>query len=170
MLDAILDARRTRRVALIDYWSNTTRRNRLGNEMKRRDFCVAVGAGLVVIGLPGCGGEGRANGGGGNPFGDDGGGSDGADGGDGGIGDPEDLAGAGPEDLAGPHDFARSPDLVRPPDLAAGGCTGKGFLATKMKPASFTSGTATFIFIGQSQLFVCRDANGLYALTAICTH
>jgi Rieske Fe-S protein len=76
------------------------------------------------------------------------------------------------EDLAGaPADLARVDLAKAKPDLAGGNsCGGSGFLVTNKKPAAFAQGTATYVFIAQYQVFVCRDAKGLYALTAVCTH
>ncbi len=136
--------------------------------LNRRKFCEAAGVGVVVIALPAC-------------FGDAGGptvNTGGVDNLDSGAPDFSqihqplpDLAGTnlpypdlstvqGPEDMAhvGP-----SPDMAK----AMGTCPG-GYYDTKKAPGAFAMGTATYF--STQDAFVCRDANGLYALSSLCTH
>jgi nitrite reductase/ring-hydroxylating ferredoxin subunit len=66
-------------------------------------------------------------------------------------------------------DAALSVD-ARPPATGPGpgAACGNGTLDTGMAPQDFAMSTATFF--AKDRLFVCRDAGGLYALTAVCPH
>lgn len=81
----------------------------------------------------------------------------------------QDLSTAPAEDLSTPADLSRNPDLTRSPDLAnPNACPPNGVFRTNSVAANFAIGTATFF--AQPNMFVCRDAGGLFALTAVCTH
>ena len=63
-------------------------------------------------------------------------------------------------------------NVIPPPDLTGmqqggGSCPG-GVTDTHKAAASFTLNTATFF--RAPEVFVCRDAGGLYALSSICPH
>ena len=65
-----------------------------------------------------------------------------------------------------PPDLAAPTDLALPPlDLSQPTCSG-----------TFDAGPATALAVGQAKFFACakvyvlRDAGGIYALTAVCTH
>ena len=131
--------------------------------LTRRGFCAAAGAGLVVLHVPACGG---ANG---VPFvADDGGlaGPDGGDGGDAGTAMP-DLSGTRPDMAQHPADMARmqQPDMAKPSPCLSMTTVNAG-------PANgIALDTATFFTCGgTTRIFVCRDAKGVYALSAICPH
>lgn len=140
--------------------------------LSRRDFCrtACLGGAAVLVGLPACGDDplvvntnkqDLAN----RP--------------------PEDLAQASPADmsmqpapdlsngapadLSTPVDMARNPDLMTPVDFASpNACPPGGVFRTNTKAVDFFANTATFF--AQPNMFVCRDAGGLFALTAVCTH
>jgi Rieske Fe-S protein len=144
----------------------------------RRDFCAVAGAGLVLAGLPACdpgagarigegsldstgdgtggnggsgggGGGGNAGGGGG---GGGGGGSAGGGGGGGGGATDVDMAGQPPDDMA-------KSQACTPLTTSAGNAS------------SYTvGGTPKMFGSGSKEFFVVRDAGGLYAVSAICTH
>jgi Rieske Fe-S protein len=127
--------------------------------LTRRAFCQAACVAAGAAALPACFGDGQGRIG---------------------VGPLDDLD-AGtvetPPDFAGPRpDFAGHPPPQRDmtqsqpePDMAkqTGACVNAGF-STKKPPASFALNTATY-FSSQS-VFVCRDANGLYAVSSICPH
>jgi Rieske Fe-S protein len=78
--------------------------------------------------------------------------------------------GSGGGNSDGGRDFATRvvDDLAAPSiDLYDPTCP-KGFLLNAGPASSFAVGDARFYAC--SQLFVCRDAGGIYAMTAICTH
>jgi nitrite reductase/ring-hydroxylating ferredoxin subunit len=125
----------------------------------RRDFLRASCAGCAALALPACDT-------GATPVG----GVDGAVAG-------ADLATPGSRDLVMPGadlavpkgDLATtSRDLAGPPADLAPSCD--KFFSTQMGPKAFVAGTATFFTLGVDEFFVCRDAGGLYALSAKCTH
>ena len=150
----------------------------------RRRFCkvtgAGLGAGLLLASLPACdpgtgerigegaldndngggtggngsaGGGGGGGGGGGNAGGGGGGGGGSAGGGGGGGG-----GGTASGDMAG-----------APPDMATGACTALPTAAGNA--SSYTvGGTPKYYSSGSSEIFVVRDANGLFAVSAICTH
>jgi Rieske Fe-S protein len=137
----------------------------------RRGFCQAAAVGVVTIALPACFGDGmqRVSGGGldtnGNPQGP------GPDGGSGGAGDlahsggqqPDLAQNTGPVDMA--HGSQPQPDLTQQTNPNA--CPG-GVFGTSRPPAMFALNTATYF--SSQDLFVCRDANGLFAITSLCSH
>lgn len=114
----------------------------MNEAIDRRAFCLAAGCGALT--LAGCGADGT-----GFPFTpDDGGAQDGPGGGD--------LAqGAAPDSSSG----GANPDLSGAP-MCSGKITGPLATSVMMNQAVMASGN----------LYVCRDAKGLYALTDICTH
>jgi len=76
--------------------------------------------------------------------------------------------------LGGGDDDQNGPDAMQPPDggtmpdgMVAGACMGAATDIGKT-PAQITTGSP-FYYSG-SKMFVARDAGGLYALTARCTH
>lgn len=117
----------------------------------RRAFCQALAAGAATVVLTGC----RP------PMA----GTDAEELGADAASRPVDLARR--SDLSTPPDLATSPDLVTPPDLGVPLC-GAGIVDTGRSAASFPIDTATY-FMGP-RAFVCRDAAGWFAMTAICTH
>lgn len=132
-----------------------------GQGMSRREFCAIAGAGLGLLGLAACDpgaarivvGDGVDNTGT-NPNT-----SNGPPVGDGAVPIDEDLAHPPGSDLAsGPHDMA----------MSSGSCSGP----YDAGPASaITTGQAKYITDNNNfALFLCRDASGLYALSAICPH
>jgi Rieske Fe-S protein len=147
----------------------------------RRSFCVTagagLGAGLLLAGLPGCdpgldqrigegsldstgNGTGGNGGGGGGNAGGGGGGGGGSAGGGGGGGGAADMAGQPPGDMAGqpPGDMAKSQSCT-PLTTSAGNAS------------SYTvGGTPKMFGSGSKEFFVVRDAGGLFAVSAICTH
>jgi nitrite reductase/ring-hydroxylating ferredoxin subunit len=126
----------------------------------RRDFCTgaAAGLGLLVLGLPGCTDvAGRISTGVLEP--DGGSSGTGPDGSSGEGGKPPPDAGHPPHDSGG----GPSPDLAQ-----ASGC-GTGALNAGAASA-IVAGTATYFSGSGSELFVCRDSGGVYALSARCTH
>jgi len=130
-----------------------------GAGLSRREFCALAGASLVGLGLTACDpgaprivlGDGVEDGT--NPT------SNGPPVGDGAVSPTEDLAHPPGSDLAsGPHDMA----------MTTNGCSGP-----------YNAGPASAITVGQAKhitdsvnfdAFLCRDANGLYAMSALCTH
>ncbi len=144
----------------------------------RRRFCVVTGAGLgagmVLAGLPGCDpgtgerigegsldntGEGTGgNGGGSGSAGGGGGGGGGSAGsGGGGGGGAGGGGGGGAEDMAGdPADMGKA--TCTPGSVSAGAAS------------SYTVGGTPKYLSGSTELFVLRDAGGLMAVSAICTH
>ena len=142
----------------------------------RRSFCVAagagLGAGLLLANLPGCDpgpndriGEGSldttgngtgGSGGGGHAGGGGGGGGSAGSGGGGGGG----SGGTSGGDMAGvpPGDMATSQSCTPGPTSAGAA-------------SSYTVGGTPKLFgSGFNQFFVVRDAGGLFAVSAICTH
>lgn len=101
--------------------------------LTRRSFLHATGAGVVIVALPACMGDGEP--------------------------DP-DLP-----DLGEAPDLRPPRDLAPPPDLTL---TCDDFLNTKRLPSKFALNTAT-LFIADD-VFVCRDAGGLFSVSSICTH
>jgi nitrite reductase/ring-hydroxylating ferredoxin subunit len=80
---------------------------------------------------------------------------------------PFDLASPGPLDFSspsGPLDFS-SPG--GPVDLASGGCAG---LLNAGLASAINVGTAVHLTGASYDLNVCRDAGGLFAVDATCTH
>jgi len=142
----------------------------------RRDFVAFAGAGLVLASLPACepgvgerigegsldstgdgtGGNGASSGkdggagGGGAGGGGNGGGGGGGSGGGGGTG--------GGDMAAAPADLATAPACT-PGTVSAGAASGYT-----------VGGTPKYIQSGLSAIFVLRDAGGLMAVSAICTH
>jgi nitrite reductase/ring-hydroxylating ferredoxin subunit len=144
--------------------------------VSRRGFCTAAGAGLIALGLPGClapGGD-RVSTGGLDDMGEDGdgggvgsgGGSSGGGGSkDGGAGGTKDGSTGGSHDMAtGQHDMATSQH-----DMATGQTCATGLLDAGAK-SSYSTGSAKLFSNGGDDVFVCRDAGGVYALSALCTH
>jgi nitrite reductase/ring-hydroxylating ferredoxin subunit len=102
----------------------------------------------------GTGGNGSAGGGGGGGGGNAGGGGGGGGGSAGGGGG----GGGGTHDMAG-----------EPADMAQGDCTA-GSLNAGAASGYTVGGTPKLFTSGLSDLFVLRDAGGLMAVSAICTH
>lgn len=122
----------------------------MSDSISRRDFCALAGTGLVVINAAACGGGGSGT----FFFPTDGG----ATPSDGGV--VEDLAQSNT-----PHDLAQgggSPDLAKP-----GGCPGT---VNAGAAVAIGMGTARFFSASGRSFFACRDAGGLFAVSAICTH
>lgn len=150
----------------------------------RREFCAAAGAGLLVLGLPACdpgdprlgvggidqtGGGGGTGGNGGSGGGTGGnGGSGGGTGGNGnGNGGTADMAQPAPGgDMAGqpPPDMAGQPS----PDMAQGQ-TCNTSMVNAGAASSYTVG-GTPKYFSKAKAFVLRDAGGLFAVSAVCTH
>ncbi|HEY2749190.1 MAG TPA: Rieske 2Fe-2S domain-containing protein [Polyangia bacterium] len=143
----------------------------------RRQFCAVTGAGLaagmVLVGLPGCDpgtgeriGEGsldnEGGGTGGNGGGNGGGGGGGSAGGGGGGGGNAGGGGGGGSGV-GSQDMANEAT-----DMAHAACT-TGSLSAGAS-SSYTVGGTPKYFSGSTDLFVLRDAGGLMAVSAICTH
>ena len=165
----------------------------------RRDFCAVAGAGLVLVSLPACepgtgerigegslgstgdgtGGNGTgANGTGGNGTGNGGsggvgsGGSGGAGGdggsggnGGGGTGGGGSGGGGGGGGAGGSGDMGAAPD-----DLATQPACTPGTIKAGTASSYTVGGTPKLIQSGNTELFVVRDASGLYAVSAICPH
>jgi len=146
----------------------------------RRRFCLVTGAGLgagmLLVGLPGCdpgtgerigegsldnqsGGTGGNGGGGGTAGGGGGGGGGNAGGGGGGGGGSAGGGGGG----GGSHDMAGEPA-----DMSEAACTAGSVSAGTA--SSYTVGGTPKYFSGSTELFVLRDSGGLMAVSAICTH
>ena len=137
--------------------------------LTRRSFCKAAGTCAAVIGVAGCIGDGIERVGAGQ-LSDDTPPPPGAD-----------LAGQGPppdfsmnrQDFAGKVvDLSQpaQPDMARPPaDMAMQqmACPG-GVYNTKMPPSAFK--LDYMVYFGTQDAFVCRDGNGLYTMSSICTH
>jgi Rieske Fe-S protein len=152
--------------------------------LTRRQLCQVAAGGLVALTVPACAGEveapgvvapgptgvgpDAATGGGGGSTGvvvaeDAGSGSQPElDGGRGGRG--RRTADAGGREV-GPGSIR--PDAGSPGPTGAATC-GSGGFDTGRAPATFAMGTGTYF--SAMKLFVCRDAGGLYALSAACTH
>jgi nitrite reductase/ring-hydroxylating ferredoxin subunit len=79
-----------------------------------------------------------------------------------------DLAGQPPSDLAGqpPSDLAGQP----PSDMASLPACTPGTVSAGAASSYPVGGTPKYFKSGTKELFVVRDAGGLYALTALCTH
>jgi nitrite reductase/ring-hydroxylating ferredoxin subunit len=131
-------------------------------EITRRRFCAGAGAGagLVVLGAGCTSGDGRIQVG---IEDDPGNGNPANPGNPGNPGGPEDLGGQPPPDLKG----SPPADLANP--NTGGPCPTGGI---SCGPASAVTATAFKHFTDNNQydLYVCRDANGLYALNASCPH
>ena len=136
-----------------------------GGGISRRNFCAAAGAGLIALGLPGC---------------DPGAGSLST----GGLDDSSQVEGSTAADLSGHtntnhdagatgHDSGTGASDMgsSSSDLAqnSGGTCPSGTVSAGLASA-IASGTATLVKASGSNFFICRDANGLYALSAYCTH
>jgi Rieske Fe-S protein len=153
----------------------------LAELLGRRDFCRGAIAGAALLVVPACSGSGYSSVGTG-PIDDTGDNPP--------TGDPNapppDMARAPnepPPDLAHnpnnpPPDLAHNPnnpppDLAHatPPDMAHGvvaNCPG-GTSDTGTTPAQVAVGSA--VYLGdQIASFLCRDAGGLYGMSAVCTH
>jgi Rieske Fe-S protein len=135
--------------------------------LSRRTFCAAVGGGLVTLGAAGCLDPSRLS------FGgiDDGGGTTPGD--DGAASPPEDMAMSSSHDLAGPpRDMATVQDLSQPPaDLSQGPSSCPSGLVNAGPASSLAADTARHYTDNFNyDLYLCRDANGVYALSASCTH
>ncbi|MDB4971092.1 MAG: Chitinase [Myxococcales bacterium] len=137
----------------------------------RRHFCAAAGAGLLLAGLPGCDpgaarlGEGALDN---NGMGGGGTGGNGSTNHDMSTQPSQDLAGQPPHDLAGqpPQDLAGQP----PGDMATAPSCTPGTVSAGAASTYTVGGTPKYFKSGTKELFVVRDAGGLYALTALCTH
>jgi Rieske Fe-S protein len=135
--------------------------------LSRRTFCKMAGACAAAAAVPGCIGDGIERVGAG-PLSNDTPPPPGSDL----SGRAEDLS-MGPQpdyagqvvDLANPpqNDLARSPDLAQVTNTCPG-----GVYNTKMAPAAFK--LDYMIYFGSQDAFVCRDGNGLFTLSSICTH
>jgi len=133
-----------------------------GQGISRRDFCAIAGAGLGLLGLAACdpGAPRIVLGDGVESSGTDPNTSNGPPVGDGAVSANDDLAHPPGSDLAnGSHDMATSGN---------NSCSGP-----------YNAGPASAITVGQAKyitdnvnfdIFLCRDASGLYALSALCTH
>jgi nitrite reductase/ring-hydroxylating ferredoxin subunit len=142
----------------------------------RRHFCIATGAGLLLASLPGCDpgtgeriGEGELDngngGGGGGGHAGGGGGGGGGNAGGGGGGGGGSAGGGGGGGGGSSTDMANQP----PSDMSTGACTSLPTAAGSA--SSYTvGGTPKMFGSGSKEFFVVRDANGLYAVSAICTH
>ncbi len=138
--------------------------------LTRRRFCEAAGIGTIVIALPACFGDPNGNGALST------GGVDDLD-----AGVLPDFARENPlqdlaqkqqpiPDLAGTNEpFPDMSQQKAPPDMTTvqNACPG-GFFDTKKAPNAFALNTATYF--SSQDAFVCRDANGLFALSSICPH
>jgi nitrite reductase/ring-hydroxylating ferredoxin subunit len=127
--------------------------------MTRRDFCVLAGSGLVSLGLPACAPP--------DPR---------VVVGDGIDGNGQPTTSGGPPvpdaDLApGAHDGGVSADFASSShDMAS--------VASSCSSGALSAGPASAVALGDAklltgaayQLFLCRDAGGLYAMDAACTH
>lgn len=113
----------------------------------RREACQRAGLGVAALALPACSGAAGPSGGADLGAGDQGGGA-------------RDLGG---QDLRPARDLSGQ-DLSGA-DLASGGC---GTFDTGVTPASIALRTA-FELTG-TDLYIVRDAKGLYCLSGICTH
>ncbi|HZS40553.1 MAG TPA: Rieske 2Fe-2S domain-containing protein [Polyangia bacterium] len=125
--------------------------------MSRRRFCAAAGTGLITLGLAACdaGGARISTG----AIDDNGNGNTDPNG----NGDSTDMANlGGSTDLA--HGGGGSPDLAH-----GGGGMCSGTLNAGAASA-ITVGTAKHFSSNQYDLFVCRDANGLFTVDSACTH
>jgi Rieske Fe-S protein len=148
--------------------------------LTRRDFCTkAAQAGFALLALPGCfgsdGGVDHVSTGGftpdppgtGTPAGNPGSNpTPGEVDASVPIGSNLDAGVGHPADLSMP---SHAVDLVmhQNPTPTASSCTSPPF-DTGKAPSSYALNTATYV--RTQDLFVCRDANGLYALSSICTH
>ncbi len=131
-----------------------------GRGISRRNFCLGAGAGLVTLGLPGCDAGSARVGVGGI---DDPGAPGTASG-------PPASAGDAGGDLASNHDLATGTQDGGASDLAHGtsSCPTGGFNAGAASAVAL--GTAKHLSGSGYNMFLCRDAGGLYALDALCTH
>jgi nitrite reductase/ring-hydroxylating ferredoxin subunit len=128
----------------------------------RRSFCSRVGAGtLVAIMLPGCGlGSARIETGGLDNEGES-------------PGSSNTTGGSGAQ---GSSDGGNSGAAGGSPDLAASDGSISGNNPSACPSGGFDAGPASEIMTGTAkyfaneEVFVCRDAGGLYALTSVCTH
>jgi nitrite reductase/ring-hydroxylating ferredoxin subunit len=131
----------------------------------RRDFCAGAGAGLLVLGLAGCeGGPARIS---------TGAIDDAPGGGGGGGGDSPDMA-RGNIGGGGGGGGGGSPDLAQAggggsTDLAQAATTCAGTLNAGAASA-IAVGTAKHFSSAQYDLYVCRDAGGLFTVDSACTH
>jgi Rieske Fe-S protein len=158
----------------------------MSQPLDRRTFCTGACGGLAALALPACSGGGLGW------LAPDGGSSSDLSGSPG-SGDlattlPRDLSSVGSDDLAtaqGSDLATRSQtdlatrqqtdlatqhpsDLARPPDLAM--ACGGGFVDYG-PAAGYPVNSATHFVDNQGNpFFICRDAKGLYAQSAICTH
>ena len=136
--------------------------------MSRRGFCLGAGAGLVTLGLSACDPGGARLGVGGI--------DDSTPTGNGGSND--DLGTSASHDLSSSgsagHDLANGSH-----DLANGSTAHDMAQAASSCPAgTVNAGAASAIAVGSAKhlsgtgysIFICRDAGGLYALDAACTH
>jgi nitrite reductase/ring-hydroxylating ferredoxin subunit len=147
----------------------------------RRKFCQATSAGLLILGVNGCGAEDQrlgtgglensgGNVGGGGETGTDGGGGDGGGGGSGGGGAGGSGGGGaggtggggGSGGGQGSVDMAGQP----PEDMAHG---------TSCTPGSTSAGNKSSYSLNNAKLIsnkyiVVQDSGGFYAMTAVCPH
>jgi nitrite reductase/ring-hydroxylating ferredoxin subunit len=128
--------------------------------LSRRAFCAATGSGLIAIGLGACdGGPARLSTGSIDDSSGGGGGGDSPDMGEGG-------GGGGSPDMAHGGGGGGSNDMAH--GGGGGACSG-----------TLNAGAASAIAVGAAKhfsdninydLFVCRDAGGLFTVDARCTH
>jgi nitrite reductase/ring-hydroxylating ferredoxin subunit len=152
----------------------------------RRGFCAGSAAGLIALGV-GCT---RANDGDGLPGWGPGGVGGGSDGNPDLGGTNPDLAGSShadtpidfattpPDFSTAPYDFSTTPydfstaplDFSTAPDLAPGSACGTGVVNCGAASAIAVGAAKHFSNNAGYDFFLCRDAAGLFAVDAACTH
>jgi len=141
----------------------------LTDGVTRRSFCQAAAAGACAMALPGCFGQGDPRRVGTGALDDvDAGDAPNPDPGvDGGTQHHVDMAHGqqqGSPDMAHGQQQPQ-PDMSQP--QVQNTCQGNVYNTNKA-PGSYAMNTATYF--ANQDAFVCRDANGIYAMSSLCTH